>query len=200
MLRRQCWCAIQYWSRDKSLESKREYHSSRWHLKMISKNDHWACISFNLFEISLNYLSNCHILWLCYLCDYSISTLILLLFCNLIDATYYLEVFKYISSVLNVFTRLNNETSHKDSIKIFFVAIHCFFPPQSNKNPKKTATRHPVERSFRNRRVMLIFCKRTPPPSSHKLPCVDWGYKFLWILAVLPVSWATVLRFNWVGA
>ena len=72
--------------------------------------------------------------------------------------------------------------------------IIVFFSPQSNKSPTKTATRHTVERSFRNQRVRHIFCKRTPPLSSHKFNCVHWGYKFLWISAVLPVSWVTVLR------
>ena len=56
--------------------------------------------------------------------------------------------------------------------------VFVFLPTQSNKSPGKTATRHLVERSFRNQRVRHIFCKRTPPPSSHKFTCVHWGYNF----------------------
>ena len=102
---------------------------------------------------------------MCYYCDYSISTLILLLFCNLINATYYLEQFTHVYSLHNVFTCLNNEISYKDSIKKpSLLRIIVFFPPQANKSPRKTATRHPVEQSFRNGRVRHIFCKRTRRP------------------------------------
>ena len=54
---------------------------------------------------------------MCQYCDYSISTFFLLLFCNLINAAYYLEDFTHIYSLLNIFTRLNSEISYKDSIK-----------------------------------------------------------------------------------
>ena len=54
---------------------------------------------------------------MCCYCDYSISTLSLLLFCNLINARYYLEDFTHIYPLHNVFTCLNNKISNKDSIK-----------------------------------------------------------------------------------
>ena len=133
-------------------------------------------------------LIKCHVLRVCYYCDYSTSILILLLFCKVIDVTYYLEVLKHIYSLLNVFTRLKNEISYKDSIKTFCVANYCFLPSSIKQESRKTATRHPAERSFRNRSAKHIFYKRTPPPSSHEFSCVHWGYKLLWISAVLPVS------------
>ena len=117
-------------------------------------------------------LINCHILRVCCYCDYSISTLILLIFCKVINVTYCLEVFKLIYSLLNVFARLKNEIPYKDSIKTFFVVNYCFLPSSIKQETRKTTTRHSVEQSFRNRRVRHIFCKRTPPPSSHKFTCV----------------------------
>ena len=81
-----------------------------------------------------------------------------------------------------------------------FPCCELFFQPQSYKSPRKTAMRHLVEQQFRNGRVRHILCERTPTPSRNEFTRVHWGYKFLWISAVLPVLWATVLRFNSIGA
>ena len=96
------------------------------------------------------HLIECHVLRVCYYCDSSISTLILLFFCKLGNVTYYFEVFKHFYLPLNVFTRLKNEISYKDSIKTFFVANYCFLPSSIKQELRKTAKRHPVEQSFRN--------------------------------------------------
>ena len=117
--------------------------------------------------------------------------------CNVFHCT----TTKYLNLFIHFLTYLPKwitKFSSKIQLKTFFVANYCFHPSSIKQEPQKTATRQPVERSFRNQGVRHIFCKRPPPPSSHKLACVHWGYKFLWISAVLPVSWATVLRFNWV--
>ena len=87
-------------------------------------------------------LINCHIPRVCYYCDYSISTLILPLFCNLINITYYFEAFKPIYSLPNVFTHSNKEISYKGSIKNFLCCELLFFlPHQSNKSLRKKQQR-----------------------------------------------------------
>ena len=54
---------------------------------------------------------------MCYYFENCTSTLILIIFCNLINVKDYFKAFKHIYSFLNVFIRLNNEISYKDSIK-----------------------------------------------------------------------------------
>ena len=137
---------------------------------VTSRND-FVLTPFERASASISsrfHLIDCHILRVCSYCDYSISLLILILFCKLIKVTYYSEVFKHIYPLLNVFTRLKKEIFYEDSIKTFFVANYCFLPSSIKQEPRKAARRHPVEQSFRNRRVRHIFCKRTSPPSSHK--------------------------------
>ena len=119
--------------------------------------------------------------------------------CNVLPCT----TLKYLNIFIPFLTYLPAWITNfptKIQLKPSLLRIIVFIPPQSSKSLRKTATRHFIERSFRNQRVSHIFCKRTPPPSCHKVTCVHWGYKFLWISAVLPVSWATVLRFNCVRA
>ena len=86
-----------------------------------------------------------------------------------LPSSYYLmqrnsfEVFKPIYSLLNIFTSLKkNKLSLEDTNKTFFVANNCFPSHSIEQEPRKTATRHPCERLFRNQRVRHIFCKRIP--------------------------------------
>ena len=112
-------------------------------------------------------LINCSIFCVCYYC------LILQP-----PSYYYLmqrnsfEVFKPIYSLLNIFTSLKNKLSLEDTNKTFFAANNCFPSHIIEQEPRKTATRHPVERSFRNQRVRHIFCKRIPTALKSQIhPC-----------------------------
>ena len=121
-------------------------------------------------------LIDCGILRGCYFCDYSISTLILLLFCSLTNATYYLKESKHIYSPLNVFTRLNSEISYKVSIKTFFVANFCFLSYSIKQEPlEKQNLDTLLSDQLKIERSGIYFAKKTPPPSSHNFTCVHWG-------------------------
>ena len=73
--------------------------------------------------------------------------------------------------------------------------LHRYF----YRNSQKTATRRSFEQLVVNQRVRHILCRRTPPPSSKEFVSLLWVCKLLWMSAVFPVSWASVLGFVWVG-
>ena len=135
------------------------------------------------------HLINCHKLRVCYYCEFSISTLILLLFCNLINATYYLEEFNHIYSLLNVFTRLNNEISYKDSIKNLLCCelLFSFLLNQTRALEKQQRDTLLSDR-LEIEGLGIYFAKEPHRPQVTNSPVYIEDYKFLWISAVLPVS------------
>ena len=56
--------------------------------------------------------------------------------------------------------------------------IFVFFPTQSNKSPRKTAFKHPIEQSIKNRSVRYIFCKRNPTTLKSQLHLCTLGLTF----------------------
>ena len=135
------------------------------------------------------HLINFHKLRVCYYCEYSVSTHILLIFCKLKNVTYHLEVFEPIYSLLNVFTRLNNETSHKDSIKNLLCCdlLFSFLLNQARAQEKQQRDTLLSDRS--EIKGLGIYFAREPyrPQVINSLVYIE-VINFLWISAVLPVS------------
>ena len=146
-------------------------------------------------------LINCSIFCVCYylFSDYPLPTI----WCNLINATYYLKysnLFKLNYSFHNVFTRWIIHFPPKIQTKLSLLRIIVSLLTSSSKSLEKQQRDTLLSDRLEIKGLGIYFAKESPPPSSRKFTRVPWGYKFLWISAVLPVSWATVLRFNWVEA
>ena len=112
------------------------------------------------------------------------------IFRNLIKATYYLEEFKHIFSLVNVFTLLNNEISFKDSIKTFFVSNYCF--PSYSINQTRALEKQQRDTLLADHLEIeglgIYFAEEPYRPQVTISPLYIEVLNFLWISAVLPVS------------
>ena len=104
------------------------------------------------------------LLWLFYIYSHS-AIIVQPSKCNILPWNIFNQLLTYLPAWITKFPT-------KIQLKPSLLRINVFLPTQSNKSLRKTATRHPVERSFRNRRVRHIFCKRTPTALKSQIhPC-----------------------------
>ena len=116
---------------------------------------------------------------MCYYCDYSVTTLIPLLFCNLINATYHLEEYTHIYSLHNVFACLNIETPCKNSIKNLLCCESLFsFLLNQTRALEKQLRDNLVSDRLESERLGIYFAKEPHRPQVTNSPVYIEVIKF----------------------